>query len=170
MPCISPVIKKRNWAGNSIAVLHTNAQHSSSTTRFYLPPVRPRAPLPAFGGAAAPAAARHRPRRQPALPLPAAGAGGNGGSLRRSLTGLGADTATKFEVSSSWRQHRARSTSTAGYAGLGIISFVAFVEGSVKKIFKLHWTTSPSRIDHNLDVRTIGTSLQRFRQTGSSDD
>ena len=32
------------------------------------------------------------------------------------------------------------------------------------------WATSPSRIDHNLDKRTIETSLQRFRRTGSSDD
>ena len=62
-----------------------------------MPPVRPRAPLPAFGriavaGAAAPAAARRRPLRPP----PAQGVMEDG--LRRSLKGLGVDTATQFDV------------------------------------------------------------------------
>ena len=88
--------------------LHTTAQPSSSTTRFICHQCArwllcpPSALKVAVAGAAVPAAANKG----------AAGAGGNGGSLRRSLSlrGLGADTVTIFE--GSWRRHSTRSLDT----------------------------------------------------------
>ena len=119
--------------------------------------MRQLAHLPAFGGVAVAGASA-------AAGTGAAGARGNGGSLLRKLRGLGADTATKCE--GSWRRHSTRSLDAQHvlvtrqqqvmqglaiirmYAAVvgGIISFVAFFEGplkrhaytrAVRKIFKL---------------------------------
>ena len=102
-----------------------------------------------------------RPRSwRPPAPAPAQApaatcAGGNGGSLQRSLRGLGSDTATKFE--GSWRRLSTRSLDAqhvlvvcrqqvmqglkkSGYAAVvgGIISFVVFF----RSVGQLHRTGS----------------------------
>ena len=193
---ISKWISAGNWI--EFRFLYTTALHSSSTTRFIchwcsrclLCP--PSARLPSLGPP------RGRPQTQ-VPPVQGATVtedhcyevwGVFALTLQRSSSwGVLAQTLHSLP----WRPARPRSTLTAGYVRLGNNQdvcnlcrwdnqFCSLLRWTFEapcldkrrqekiQAWLIHWATSPSRINHNLDVRTIGTSPQLFCQTGSSDD